>query len=178
MIFISKDTIRRDSARKDIVRVNDQIRSREVRLISAEGEQLGVVPILKARDLAREAGYDLVEVAPNSAPPVCRIMDYGKYRYQQSKKHTHRKTMDIKEVKIRPAISEHDLELKVKNILRFLDEGDKAKVTMFFRGREIVRPEIGMRIFDKIMEIVRDKYTVEVKPRLEGNRVTMVVAPK
>lgn len=119
-----------------------------------------------------------MEVAPNSAPPVCRIMDYGKYRYQQSKKHTHRKTMDIKEVKIRPAISEHDLELKVKNILRFLDEGDKAKVTMFFRGREIVRPEIGMRIFDKIMEIVRDKYTVEVKPRLEGNRVTMVVAPK
>jgi translation initiation factor IF-3 len=137
-----------------------------------------VVAVSRARELARESGLDLVEVAPNSNPPVCRIMDYGKYRYQQSKKHSHRKMIDVKEVKIRPAISEHDLELKVKNILRFLDEGNKAKVTMFFRGREIVRPEIGMRIFDRITEIVGDKYNIEVKPRLEGNRVTMVVAPK
>jgi len=151
---------------------------REVRLISAEGEQLGVVPTSKAKELARESGLDLVEVAATSQPPVCRIMDYGKYRYQQSKKHSHRKSIDVKEVKIRPSISEHDLELKVKNILRFLTEGNKAKVTMFFRGREIVRPEIGMRIFDRIIEILADRYHVEVKPRLEGNRVTMIVAPK
>lgn len=134
--------------------------------------------IQKAKDVARESGLDLVEVAPNSKPPVCRVMDYGKYRYQQSKKHGHRKTIDVKEVKIRPSISEHDLELKVKNILRFLNDGNKAKVTMFFRGREIVRPEMGMRIFDKITEILGDKFNIEVKPRLEGNRVTMVVAPK
>jgi len=154
------------------------IRVKEVRLIAADGEQLGIVQIQKAKDIAKESGLDLVEVAPNSKPPVCRIMDYGKYRYQQSKKHSHRKTIDVKEVKVRPSISEHDLELKVKNILRFLDGGNKAKVTMFFRGREIVRPELGMRIFDKITEVLGDKYNIEVRPRLEGNRVTMVVAPK
>lgn len=151
---------------------------REVRLIAADGEQLGIVQIQKAKDIAKESGLDLVEVAPNSKPPVCRIMDYGKYRYQQSKKHSHRKTIDVKEVKVRPSISEHDLELKVKNILRFLDSGNKAKVTMFFRGREIVRPELGMRIFEKITEVLGDKYNIEARPRLEGNRVTMVVAPK
>jgi len=105
-------------------------------------------------------------------------MDYGKYRYQQSKKHSHRKTVDVKEVKIRPSISDHDLELKVKNILRFLGGGNKAKVTMFFRGRERMRPERGMMVFDRIIETIGDQYSIEMRPKLEGNRITMIVAPK
>ena len=148
-----------------------------MRLIGGMGEQLGVVSIQEALRISRESGYDLVEVAPNATPPVCRVMDFGKYKYQMSKKHTARKTADLKEVKIRPQITEHDLELKVKNIRRFLDEGDKAKVTMFFRGREIVRPEMGMKVFDKITVLLTGKYNVEQQPRLEGNHITMVITP-
>jgi translation initiation factor IF-3 len=161
---------------KDI-RVNEGIRTREVRLIGDEGEQLGVVSIQEALRISRERGYDLVEVAPNAAPPVCRVMDFGKYKYQMSKKHSSRKTIDVKEVKIRPQISEHDLELKVRNIKRFLDDGDKAKVTMYFRGREIVRPELGMKVFDKMQELLEGKFSIEQRPRLDGNHITMVVGP-
>lgn len=148
-----------------------------MRLIGGMGEQLGVVSIQEALRISRESGYDLVEVAPNATPPVCRVMDFGKYKYQMSKKHTARKTADLKEVKIRPQITEHDLELKVKNIRRFLDEGDKAKVTMFFRGREIVRPEMGMKVFEKITVLLTGKYNVEQQPKLEGNHITMVITP-
>ena len=104
-------------------------------------------------------------------------MDFGKYKYQMSKKHTSRKTADLKEVKIRPQITDHDLQLKVKNIRRFLDEGDKAKVTMYFRGREIVRPEIGMKVFERISELLTGKFNVEQQPKLEGNHITMVITP-
>ncbi|MCL4491087.1 MAG: translation initiation factor IF-3 [Nitrospirae bacterium] len=156
---------------------NEEIRTREVRLIGDAGEQLGVVPIQEALRISRERGYDLVEVAPNAAPPVCRVMDFGKYKYQMSKKHTSRKTADLKEVKIRPQITDHDLQLKVKNIRRFLDEGDKAKVTMYFRGREIIRPEIGMKVFERLTELLTGKYSVEQRPRLEGNHITMVITP-
>ncbi len=166
-----------DNISKDIVRVNEQIRVREVRLIDDEGAQLGVVPISQALQLAREKGFDLVEVAAAAAPPVCRVMDYGKYKYQMGKKNTQKKTTDLKEVKLRPQISEHDLELKIRNMRRFLDEGDKAKVIMFFRGREIVRPEIGMKVFEKIKVALPGKYTIEQQPRLEGNHITMVLAP-
>ncbi len=110
-------------------------------------------------------------------PPVCRIMDFGKYKYQMSKKHSARKTMDVKEIKIRPQISDHDLQLKIRNLRRFLDEGDKAKVIMFFRGREIVRPELGMKIFQKVIETLEGKFTVESNPRMEGKSITMVLAP-
>lgn len=150
---------------------------REVRLIDDEGKQVGVTPIQEALRLARERGYDLVEVAPNAVPPVCRIMDYGKYKYQMSKKHTARKTVDVKEVKIRPQITDHDLQLKIKNIKRFLDDGDKAKVTMFFRGREIIRPEIGMKLFEKVIELLTGKFQVEQPPKREGKSITMVIAP-
>ena len=146
-------------------------------MIGESGEQLGVVSIHEALRISREAGYDLVEVAPNVSPPVCRVMDFGKYKYQMSKKHTARKTADLKEVKIRPQITDHDLQLKVKNIQRFLDEGDKAKVTMFFRGREIVRPEMGMKVFEKIRELLTGKFNIEQLPRLEGNHITMVITP-
>jgi len=132
----------------------------------------------EALDLADERGLDLVEVAPNANPPVCKIMDYGKFRYQQSKKHSHRKTIDVKEVKVRPNIDKHDLELKIRNIKRFLEQGNKAKVTMFFRGREIVRPELGMQVFDKIIESLEGKYNIENKPKLQGKSMTMVISPK
>ena len=113
-----------------------------MRLIDEEGKQLGVFSVPEALRIARDRGYDLVEVASNAVPPVCRVMDLGKYKYQMSKKHSARKTTDVKEIKIRPQITDHDLQLKKKNIRRFLDDGDKAKVTMFFRGREIVRPKM------------------------------------
>jgi len=135
------------------------------------------VPAREAVQIARERGYDLVEVAPNAVPPVCRVMDYGKYKYQMSKKHTARKTVDVKEVKIRTQITDHDLQLKVRNVRRFLDDGDKAKVTMFFRGREIIRPELGMKLFDRILELLTGKFQVEQPPKLEGKSITMVIAP-
>lgn len=136
------------------------------------------MPISEALKVADDRGLDLVEVAPNVAPPVCKILDFGKYRYQLSKKQTQKKTMDVKEIKVRPQITDNDLALKVKNIRRFLDEGNKAKVMMFFRGREIIRPELGMRVFEKMMQSLTGKFNVEQAPKLEGNHITMVVAPK
>lgn len=136
---------------------------------------MSVVDALKVAD---NRGLDLVEVAPNVVPPVCKILDFGKYRYQISKKQTQKKTMDVKEVKVRPQITDYDLGLKVRNIRRFLDEGNKAKVTMFFRGREIIRPELGMKVFDKMSQLLTGKFTIEQSPKLEGNHITMVVAPK
>ncbi|MBF0337992.1 MAG: translation initiation factor IF-3 [Nitrospirae bacterium] len=160
------------------IRINDQIKVPQIRLIDVEGEQLGIVNIRDAIRSAVERGLDLVEVAPAANPPVCRIMDFGKYKYQLSKKHTHRKTIDVKEVKIRPRISDHDLERKINQLISFLTEGDKAKVSMFFRGREIVRPEHGMVVFDKIIEKLQGNYNIEVKPKLDGKSMIMVVAPK
>ncbi len=139
---------------------------------------MGIVSLREALELADERGLDLVEVAPNANPPVCKIMDYGKFRYQQSKKHSHKKTIDVKEVKVRPNIDKHDLELKIRNIKRFLEQGNKAKVTMFFRGREIVRPELGMQVFEKIIESLEGKYNIENMPKLQGKSMTMVISPK
>lgn len=166
-----------ESIHRDI-RVNQNIRAKEVRLIDVDGGQLGIMPVVEALRIARERELDLVEVAPNVVPPVCKILDFGKYRYQLSKKQTQKKAMGIKEVKIRPQITEYDLGLKVKSIRRFLDEGNKAKVTMYFRGREIIRPEIGMKVFEKIIASLTGKFNVEQAPKLEGNHITMVVTPK
>ncbi|MBF0464613.1 MAG: translation initiation factor IF-3 [Nitrospirae bacterium] len=160
------------------VKVNEQIKSPQIRLIDVEGGQLGIVAVRDAIRSAKEKGLDLVEVAPGANPPVCRIMDFGKYKYQISKKHSHRKTTDVKEVKIRPRISDHDLERKVNQMIGFLGEGDKAKVSMYFRGREIIRPEHGMAIFDNIVEKLQGNYNIEVKPKLDGKSIIMVVAPK
>jgi translation initiation factor IF-3 len=136
------------------------------------------MPIVDALRIASERGLDLVEVAPNVKPPVCRVLDFGKYRYQLSKKQTQKKAAEIKEIKIRPQITEHDLGLKVKSIRRFLDDGDKAKITMFFRGREIVRPEFGMRVFEKILNSLTGKFNIEQSPRRDGNHITMILTPK
>jgi len=136
------------------------------------------MPVSEALKVAEERGLDLVEVAANVKPPVCKILDFGKYRYQLSKRQTQKKGVDTKEIKIGPQITEHDLNLKVKNIRRFLDEGNKAKVMMFFRGREIIRPELGMRVFDKILKTLTGKFNVEQLPKLEGNHITMIITPK
>ena len=149
-----------------------------MRLIDADGAQLGVMPARDALKIAEDRELDLVEVAPNVTPPVCKILDFGKYRYQMSKKQTQKRSMGVKEVKVRPQITEYDLTLKVKNIRRFLDEGHKAKVMMYFRGREIIRPELGMRVFEKMQQLLTGKFSVEQPPKLEGNHITMVVAPK
>jgi len=135
------------------------------------------MPFHEALHAAGERGLDLVEVASNVTPPVCKILDFGKYRYRLSKKQAQRKTMDVKEIKIRPQITDYDLSLKVKNIRRFLDRGNKAKITMFFRGREIVRPELGMKVFGKLTGLLTGKFSIEQAPKFEGNHITMVIAP-
>lgn len=170
-----------DSISKDIgkdIRVNERIHAKTVRLIDVDGKQAGVVSLKDALRLAEERDLDLVEVAPNSVPPVCKIMDFGKYKYQLAKKHSVGKKVEVKEVKLRPQIGEHDLGLKARNIRRFLDEGNKAKVTMFFRGREMIRPELGMKVFDKLVHFLDGKFNIEQPPKLEGKNITMVIAPK
>jgi translation initiation factor IF-3 len=158
-------------------RINRWIRAKEVRLIGSEGEQLGILNIHAARKLALENELDLVEVSPNVTPPVCKIMDYGKYRYQQAKKHTTKqKTLTLKEVKVRPQIDEHDLAFKMKNGRKFLEYGHKLKITMQFRGREIVHKSLGKKVFDRIVEEFADIATVEQFPRMEGNRMIMIMA--
>lgn len=160
------------------IRINHFIKAPEVRLIDADGVQVGVINIRDAITNAKNAGLDLVEVAPDAKPPVCKVMDFGKYKYQMEKKHTHKKPVEIKTVKLRPHISSHDLERKINQMLEFLDSGDKARITMFFRGREIIRPEMGMVVFDKIIEKLNGNYTIEMSPKLERKSITMVVGPK
>ena len=163
-------------------RVNHLIRVPEVRVIGPEGEQLGV---LKTGDALRQAvktGYDLVEVAPNSTPPVCRIMDYGKFKYEQSKKEhkirQHQKSTQVKEIKFRPRTDKHDLETKIRRILEFLADGNKTKVTVMFRGREMANQELGRMAMGKVREEIQDACTIEMEPRMEGRNLYMIVAPK
>jgi translation initiation factor IF-3 len=134
--------------------------------------------VRQALAVAEERELDLVEVSPNAVPSVCKILDFGKYKYQLNKKHTQKKTSDVKEVKIRPQINEHDLNLKIRSINRFIEGGDKAKVVMYFRGREIIRRDFGLKVFDKIVLSITVKFHMEQQPKLEGNHITMVVAPK
>ena len=166
---------------EDGVNINEKIRAREVRLIDPEGKQLGVLPREEALRIALENELDLVEVAPNSDPPVCRIMDYGKFRYQQSKKVKDAKkkqtVIQIKEVKFRPKTEEHDLEYKIGHIKRFLAEGNRAKVTIQFRGREIANPGISDRVVKKIIAGMEGVGLVDQDPKLEGRRLTFVLRP-
>lgn len=151
-------------------------------MIGVDGSQLGILPIERALELALEAHSDLVEVAPNADPPVCKIMDYGKYKYQQNKRSQEAKkkasVIQVKEVKIRPKTDDHDLEFKIRHIRRFLGQKDKAKVTMLFRGREIVYVDLGMKILDRVLEALQDEAVVEQKPKMEGRNLVMVLAPK
>ena len=163
------------------VKINRDIRASEVRLIDSEGEQAGIVPIEEALRLAEENGLDLVEVAPNSTPPVCRIMDYGKYRYQQSKKTKDAKKKQtvilVKEVKLRPKTEEHDIQYKTENIKRFLAEGNRVKVTIQFRGREIAHPNMANRVVDRVMEGIEGLGLVDQRPKMEGRRMIFILRP-
>ena len=163
-------------------RVNEIIRVKEVRLIGSDGSQLGVTPTEQALNLAREEGFDLVEVAPNEKPPVCRIMDYGKFKYAQSKRvhdaKRKQKQLLVKEMKMRPKTDEHDYQFKVKHVRRFLSEGNKAKITIMFRGRELSHPDLGRKILDRLIEDLSDASIVEQEPKREGRNMTMLLGPK
>jgi translation initiation factor IF-3 len=158
------------------------IRVREVRVVGADGTQLGIMPTLEAQRLAEEDGLDLVEVAPNERPPVCRIMDYGKYKYQRSKRlqqaKKKQKIILVKEIKLRPKTEEHDYRFKTQHVRRFLQDGHKAKVTVVFRGREMAHTELGRRILDRIIEDLEEVATVEQLPKQEGRNMTMVLGPR
>jgi translation initiation factor IF-3 len=162
-------------------RINDRIRAREVRLVSAEGEQVGIKPLPEALAIARAADLDLVEVAPQASPPVCRIMDYGKFKYEaaQRAKESRRKTTQIaiKEMKYRVKIGKGDFDTKTKKVEHFLGEGHKVKLTIMFRGREVAHPELGMKILENVAVQVRDLAKVEAAPKLDGRNMVMVLAP-
>ncbi|CAB3690421.1 translation initiation factor IF-3 [Achromobacter deleyi] len=153
-----------------------------MRLIGLEGEQLGIVKIADAFRLSEQSDVDLVEIAPNAEPPVCRLMDYGKFKYQEQKRQAEarskQKVIQVKEVKFRPATDEGDYQVKLRNLRRFLEEGDKAKVTLRFRGREMAHQELGMRVLERVRDDLLELAQVEAMPKLEGRQMVMVLAPK
>lgn len=163
------------------VRVNDQIRISPIRLINSDGTQVGIVSLDEARSRAYDAGLDLVEVAPNARPPVCRLMDYGKYKYQEARRAREAKkkqhTMQVKEVKYRPGIEDHDYEFKTRHVRRFLTDGDKVKVTMMFRGRQLAHPKLGLEVLERVLADVDDVAKIEGQPSREGRTMIMVLAP-
>jgi translation initiation factor IF-3 len=162
-------------------RVNREIVADKIRLIGADGEMVGISTVTEGLRLAAAASMDLVEIVPGAEPPVCKILDYGKYRFAEQKKmHEQRKkqkVQQLKEIKIRPGIGAHDLEIKVRHIHKFLDEGDKVKLTLRFRGREMAHMELGMAVLHKVRDALADRIKVEHEPKLEGRQVMMVVAP-
>ena len=167
---------------KEGPRINRDIRVREVQLIDAEGANLGVIETGQAIAMAEEAGLDLVEIAPNSSPPVCKILDFGKYKFQAQKKAAEarkkQKTVEVKEIKMRPNIDTHDYEVKMKAMRRFFDEGDKVKVTLRFRGREMAHQDLGLKLLVKVRGEVDEIAKVESDPSLEGRQMVMVLAPR
>ena len=163
-------------------RINDAIRVQDVRLIIEDGENIGVVSRDDAQQKADEAGLDLVEVSPDADPPVCKIMDYGKYKYQAQKKAVEarkkQKIVQVKEIKMRPAISEHDYNVKMRSIKRFFEDGDKVKVTLRFRGREMAHQQLGMDVLQRVKGDLEAIAKVEAEPRLEGRQMVMVLSPR
>ncbi|MDR2819545.1 MAG: translation initiation factor IF-3 [Desulfovibrio sp.] len=167
---------------QDSVRRNELIRARELRVIGADGEQLGILQRADAIALAKEAGLDLVEVASTSEPPVCRIMDYGKFKYEQQKKKQEAKkrqtVVQIKEIKVRPKTDDHDYETKMRHVRRFLEEGDRCKISVFFRGREIVHKDRGLSILERVVQDLADVARVDQEPHAEGRTLQMLLVPK
>lgn len=167
---------------KDGPRVNDEIRSREVQLIDQEGTNHGVKEFREAIALAQEAGLDLVEIAPNAEPPVCKILDYGKYKFQAQKKAAEarkkQKIVEIKEIKLRPMIDDHDYDVKMRSMRRFFEEGDKVKVTLRFRGREMAHQELGQQLLNRVKGDIGLIAKVEQEPKYEGRQIVMVLAPR
>jgi translation initiation factor IF-3 len=164
------------------LRINREIRAASVRVIDMDGKQLGVISLADALAEATKAGLDLVEVSPTAAPPVCRIMDYGKFRYQQSKKVQVSKksqtVIQVKEIRIRPKTEAHDLEVKIKHVLKFLEQHNKVKISMMFRGREIAYTDIGRKIMENIKNTLGDGCVIDQQPKLEGRNMVMILSPK
>lgn len=162
--------------------INEEIRDREVRLIGADGAQLGVLPIARALELAEEADLDLVKIVPNAQPPVCKLMDYDKHRYEQSKRERemrkNQKTISVKEVQLSATIEENDVQTKAKNAIKFLQGGDKVKVSIRFRGRQITHSEIGLKVMQDFIDRTKDVAVVEKRPALDGRHMIMILAPK
>ncbi|WP_090720763.1 translation initiation factor IF-3 [Nitrosomonas sp. Nm166] len=169
-------------AQEKTARINQEIDAPEVRLIGVNGEQVGIVTLAEANVLAEEAGIDLVEIAPTAQPPVCRLMDYGKFRYQESKKRhdakLKQKQVQIKEIKFRPNTDEGDYNIKLRNLTNFLNEGDKVKVTLRFRGREMTHQEFGMRLLERVKSDLESFAVVEQFPKMEGRQMVMVLSPR
>ncbi len=163
-------------------RVNDDIQVPEVRLIDDTGDNRGVVSMAEARQLAEDTGYDLVEISPHADPPVCKLLDYGKYKYEAQKKANEarkkQKTIEVKEIKLRPNIDQHDYEVKMRSVTRFFDAGDKVKVTLRFRGREMAHQELGMNVLNRVREDMNEVAKVEQFPKMEGRQMVMVLTPK
>ena len=168
-------------ATKDL-RINDVIRAREVRLIDDEGNQLGVVPTLEAKELAEDKGLDLVEIAPNADPPVCKILDYGKYKFELEKKNREnkkkQKLQELKEIRMQPKIDTHDLEFKTRHVRDFLDKGAKVKVTIRFRGRELAHTDRGRTVLFKVLDLLDREVTVDRQPAMEGRFMSMIISTK
>ena len=178
-INIDKQHGRKD---EDNVRINRAIRAKEVRLIGADGALLGVLPINEALIQAEQAGLDLVEVSPNAQPPVCKILDYGKFRYMAQKKakqaKKNQKVINLKEIKVRPGIEQHDYEVKLKAAKRFIEDGDKVKFSLRFKGREMAHIELGRALMDRLLKDMELLVQVEQSPNMEGKQMIMIVAPK
>ena len=171
----------RISKDKDI-QVNHEIKAREVRLIGPDGKQLGIMPLKEALRNAQEAKLDLVKVASNAKPPVCKIMDFGKYKYEQSKREKearkNQKVINIKEIRMNPTIDEHDFQVRLKNTLKFLKEGNKVKVSIRFRGRQMTNTQLGEEVLNKMIELTQELGVVEKPPKMEGRNMVMVLSPK
>jgi len=167
---------------RDEHRINKRIRVPEIRLVGDDGEQLGIMATQQALELAQNRGLDLVEVSPTARPPVCKIMDYGKFKYQEKRKSAEAKKkqtqIELKEVKFRPKIDKHDFDVKVNRLKSFLADGNKGKVTIMFRGREIVHPEIGRDILQRVIVELGDSAAIEVAPKMEGRQMMMIVSPQ
>jgi len=167
---------------KDGPRINDEIRVREVHLIDKDGANLGTVPIAEALAKAQEANLDLVEISPNATPPIVKILDFGKYKYQEQKKQAEarkkQKVVEVKEIKLRPMIDDHDYQVKMRSMERFFEEGDKVKVTLRFRGREMAHQELGVRLLNRVKEDTIRLAKIESEPRMEGRQMVMVLTPR
>jgi translation initiation factor IF-3 len=163
-------------------RINDRIRAPEIRLIGADGENVGVVTPARALQMAEEAGLDLVEISPTAVPPVCKIMDFGKFKYETQKREAEarkkQKVIEIKEIKFRPGTDTHDYQVKMRSVMKFLEEGDKVKVTLRFRGREMAHQELGLELLNRVAADVGEAGKIESMPKLEGRQMVMMVAPK
>ena len=179
---MSRPFASRHSSSAAHLRVNGKIRAREVRVIDGNDKNLGILPLNDALHLARQQGVDLVEISPNTAPPVCKIMDYGKYKYSAQKKAAEarkkQKVVEIKEIKLRPMIDDHDYDVKMRAMQRFFEEGDKVKITLRYRGREMAHQEIGTKLLDKVKADVAEFAKVEQDAKFEGRQVVMVLAPR